>query len=72
MSLTFVGANLYCWIPEQEFGAVDSSVVHHTTADVGVHNAALVAVVYELQAQLEVIANADLQGGQDQVHILSL
>lgn len=67
--LTFVGANRHCGIPEQELVAGDSGVIHHAPADVGVHGAALVAAVYELQAQLEVVAHADLQGRQDQVNI---
>ncbi len=67
--LTFVGANRHCGISEQELGVGDSSVVHHTTTDVGIHNAALVAAVNELQAELEVITYTDLQGGQNQVNI---
>lgn len=67
--LTAVGVNLHSGGLEQEIRAGHSSVVHHAPADVGVHIADLVAAVYELQAELKVIAHADLQRGQDQVHV---
>lgn len=48
---------------------VDTGVVHHTPADVGVHSALLVASVYKLQAQLKVVSHSDFQFGQDQVYV---
>lgn len=66
---TSVGTDLHCGIPEQELMFVDTGVIHHAPTDVGVHSALLVASVYKLQAQLKVVAHADLHCGQDQVYI---
>lgn len=66
---TFIGLHGDCWLPQQELAAGDSGVEHHVPADVGLDNPPLVAAVYELQAQFEVLAYGDLQGREDQVHI---